>query len=251
MLRMTCRITNRLSRLLPSPLLVAAALVAPGAALPAPSDPVVAEALFLYDALPPGGRDLNLSLEVAKADPDPVTGASSFSTSPRLQLALALGERVGLTADVGFASGGAKALAAPGASLKLLLREPGPARTGLAASLDLYGSSDALREFEAGLGLGAIRALGRVTVRAGASLASGVSTWSPHLHAGLSAALAFGGRWRALAEIVNETSAQETSFAAGPTVKVALSGASALAAGALFPLAGDAPTFTIQLTHSL
>ena len=35
---------------------------------------IVAEALFLYDALPPGGRDLNLTFAVQEGEPDPVTG---------------------------------------------------------------------------------------------------------------------------------------------------------------------------------
>jgi hypothetical protein len=86
----------------------------------------------------------------------------------------------------------------PTASLKVLLRSPGPGRTGLSASLDLLGSTHSLAGTEAGLGLGAIRQVGRVGLRASASLATGASAWSPHLHAGASAALALGGRWRAL-----------------------------------------------------
>ncbi|WP_242343426.1 hypothetical protein [Anaeromyxobacter terrae] len=214
---------------------------------------VVAEALFLCDTLPPGGRDLNLSLALAEGEPDPVSGEAALQASPRVQLAMGLGERVGFTADVGLGTGGAVALEAPGASLKLLLRAPDAHRTGLSASLDLFGSTHALHESEAGLGLGAIRALGRVALRASASVASGVSSWSPHLHFGTSAAIALGARWRALAEVVSEVAAGEVAVSAGPTLKVALAENSALMAGALFPVSqgGALPVFTFQLTQSM
>lgn len=212
---------------------------------------LVAEALFLYDALPPGGRDLNLSLAVADGEPDPVTGETKLETSPRLQLAMGLGERVGFTVDVGIDTEGA--LDTPGASLKLLLRAPDAHTTGLAASLDLYGSTHSIDETEAGLGLGAIRSIGRVALRASAAVASTISSWSPHLHAGASAALALGDRWRALAEVVTEVQSGDVAVSAGPTLKVALHERTALMAGALFPVspAAGTPLFTIQLTQSM
>lgn len=220
----------------------------PAAASTPPAD-VVAEALFLCDTVPPGGRDLGLSVGVARGEPDPVTGEAPFVASPRLQLALALGERVGVTADVGFGAGG-DLVDAPGASLKILLRPPGAGRTGLAASVDLFGSAHHPLASEAGLGLGAIRSFGRVTLRAGASAASAISGWSPHLHAGTSAAVALGA-WRVLGEVVGELAGGAATWAAGPTVKLAATERTALAAGALVPLAGGAPTFTVQLTQAL
>jgi hypothetical protein len=218
----------------------------------APAPEIVAEAHFLCDPMPPGGRDLNLSVVVEEGEPDPETGDASLVTFPRLQLAMALGDRWGLTADVGLAAGGG-ALDAPGASLKLLLRAPDAGRTGLAASLDLYGSTHSLVESEAGLGLGAIHSLGRVALRAGASLATGLSGWSPHLHAGVSAAVALGDRWRALAEVVTDVAGGEAVVSAGPTVKLALGERTALMAGALFQVGPDAaaPSFSFQLTQAI
>ncbi len=220
-----------------------------GAAGPEP----VAEALFLCDALPPGGRDVNLSLALARGEPDPETGEAALLALPRVQLAIALAERVGLTADIGLADEGGAALDAPGASLKLLLREPRDGRTGFGASLDLFGSTHSVTESEAGFGLGAIRPLGRFALRASASVASGVGTWSPHLHAGVSAAAALGARWRALAEVVAGVAGGELEVSAGPTVKVALGEGTALMAGALFELArgAGAPAFLVQLTQSM
>jgi hypothetical protein len=212
---------------------------------------IVAEALFLRDDLPPGGRDLNLSLGIAEGEPDPATGETTYTASPRLQLALALGARLGFTADVGLASDGTE-IEAPGASLKLLLRSPGVERTGIAASLDLFGSTDSLDASEAGLGVGAIRALGRLALRAAVGAVTGVSSWSPHLHGGVSAALALGSRWRVLGEVVADGAGGELALGAGPTVKAALGEHAALMVGALFPierLAG--PTYTLQLTSSL
>jgi hypothetical protein len=234
---------------------LAAAALLPLAARPhEPAIPpeVVAEALFLCDHLPPGGRDLNLSVAIRRRDPDPASGAAGLAVAPRAQLAIALSERVGLTADAGIATEG-RAIDAPGASLKLLLSRPVPGRTGLAASLDLFGSTHALRETEAGLGLGAIRSLGRLALRAGASAATGVSSWSPHLHAGASAAAALGARWRALVEVVADVRAGAAALSAGPTVKVALGDATALMAGALFPATARAPrpTLALQLTRAL
>ena len=205
--------------------------------------------MFLCDALPPGGRDLTLSVAVAPVA-DPAMRASGFAASPRLQLAVALGERVGLTTDVGLGTNGS-ALDAPGASLKFLLRAPEPGRTGFAASADLFGGSHDPSASEVGFGLGAIGALGWVTLRAGASLATRVATFTPHAHGGVSGALAVGTRWRVLGEVVTMASAHAASYAAGPTVKVALGESASLAAGILFPLASEAPTFTIQLGHGI
>lgn len=219
----------------------------------AEAPPLVAEALFLCDPLPPGGRDLNLVLAVAPGQPDPVSGRTAYAVAPRLQLALALGARVGLTAEVGLGAAGSLALESPAASLKLLLREPGQGRTGLAMSLDLYGSTHSLVEAEAGLGLGAIRAVGPVTLRASATLASGVREWSPHLHAGASGALALAPAWRALGEVVTEVRRGGATLSAGPAVKVALGESTALVAGALFQLSGGPrlASFTTQLGQAL
>ncbi len=147
----------------------------------------------------------------------------------------------------------APAAAAPGASLKVLLRSPAEGRTGLAASLDVFGSTRALGASEAGVGVGAIRSFGRAALRAGASVASGVAAWSPHLHAGASAAAELGSRWRALAEVVTEVGRGAPALAVGPTVKLAIDGGTAVMAGALFPLAGVAagPTLAVQVTRAL
>jgi hypothetical protein len=219
----------------------------------APPRELVAEALFLYDAMPPGGRDLNLTVALERGEEDPQTGDTSLVASPRLQLAVGLGDRLGLTADVGLATADEVALDTPGASLKLLLRDPGDgSRTGLSGSLDLFGSTNSLDETEAGLGLGAIRALGPVALRAAASVATGVRSWSPHVHAGLSAALALGERWRALAEVVADIQGGTADVSAGPTLKLALGERTALMAGALFEVASPrTPLFTFQLTRSM
>ncbi len=233
----------------------AAGVLLPSAARPHdPAAPpqVVAEALFLCDHLPPGGRDVNLSVTAHRGGPDAAPGAASLALAPRAQVALAISERVGVTADLGFATEG-RAVEAPGASLKLLLRPPVPGRTGFAASLDVFGSTRALGESEAGLGFGAIRSFGRVALRAGASVASGVGSWTPHLHGGASAAAALGERWRTLAEVVTDVGRGMATLSAGPAVKVALDGATAVMAGALFPVTPGAasPTFALQLTRSL
>jgi len=241
-------------RLLLAASVAAAALLAPPAARPqeasvrasprefapeaAEAPSLVAEALFLCDPLPPGGRDFNLVVAVARGEPDPATGRAAFAVLPRLQLALALGERVGLAAEVGISAAGSLALDSPAASLKVLLREPGEGRTGLAANLDLYGSTHSLVETEAGVGLGAIRGAGPVTLRASATLASGVRAWSPHLHAGASAALALGPRWRALGEVVADVHRDGFAVSAGPTLKATLGEGTTLMAGALFQLSG-------------
>ena len=214
---------------------------------------LVAEALFLCDPLPPGGRGLNLVVAVARGEPEPATGRATFAVLPRMQLALAFGERVGLTAEVGLGTATTLALDTPGASLKVLLREPGEERTGLAVNLDLYGSTRSFLETEAGVGVGAIRALGPVTLRASGTLVSGVLAWSPHLHAGASAAVAMGPAWRALGEVVAEVRPRGVVVAAGPTLKVALGARASLMAGALFDLSGGPrlAAFTTQLGHAL
>jgi hypothetical protein len=237
-----------------------AAVAAAAALLPAaarPHDPgasaeVVAEALFLCDHLPPGGRDLNLSVAAHRAQPDPATGAAGLALAPRAQLAMAISERVGFTADVGIATEG-RPIDAPGASLKLLLRPPLAGRTGLAASLDVFGSTRALGESEVGVGLGAIRSFARAALRAGASVATPLGAWSPHLHGGASAAAALGTRWRALAEVVGDLGPGGASLSVGPAVKLAVDDGTAVMAGALFPLTGGGagPTFALQLTHGL
>lgn len=224
----------------------------PSAPERAPPPELVAEAHFLCDPLPPGGRDVNVSATFSQGEPDGATGETALEVSPRVQLAMALGERLGFTADVGIATDG-EVVDAPGASLKLLLRAPRPARTGLSVSVDLYGSTHSLTETEGGVGFGAIRSFGRFALRAGASLASGVSSWSPHLHAGLSGAVALGARWRVLAEAVTDVSGGRADLSLGPTVKLAITEHTALMAGALFGVtpAAAAPTFALQLTRSL
>jgi hypothetical protein len=231
-------------------LIFAAVLRAPPALAATPPAETIAEAMFLCDALPPGGRDLTLSVAVAPDGARSASGAPAYGAAPRMQLALARGARLGFTADVGLGSNGA-ALDAPGASLKLLLREPGADRTGLALSADLYGASHDPAASEAGIGLGAIRAVGRVTLRTGLSVATPITGLAPHLHAGASAALALGARVRVLGEVVTELRARETSWAAGPTVKVALSERASASAGVLAPLAGGPPTFAVQIAHGL
>src|SRR5512146_2519385 len=119
-------------RRLARPLLLATMLVAPLAARSeggtdggVAGRELVAEALFLGDTLPPGGRDLNLSLALER-DRDPVTGGAATLSAPRAQLAIGLGDRLGFTADVGLGMDGE---ADPGASLKMLLRDPDEGRT--------------------------------------------------------------------------------------------------------------------------
>jgi hypothetical protein len=234
-----CASASRVRRLALLVLLLAA--LAPLAARSAePGPEAVTEAAFLCDALPPGGRDLNFMVGVTPGN----------AVAPRMQLALGLGERFGLTADVGVdpSSG---ALRAPGASFKALLLEPGEDGPGLAASFDLL-SGDPGRPAEAALGLGVVQPFGRVTVRAGASLATPVTQAGPHLHAGASAAIALGA-WRVLGEVIAEAGAGRTAWAAGPTLKVALGASTALAMGALFSLdrLQRPTTILVQLTQGI
>ena len=217
-----------------------------------PATEIVAEALFLCDPLPPAGRDLGLSVVMVPGQPDPRTGEPSHLAQPRLQLALAIGERAGLTVDAGLGGEG-QAIQRPAASFKVLLRTPGSDRTGLSASLDLFGSTRSLAETEAGLGVGAIRQLGPFGLRASAALASGVTAWTPHLHAGASAAMALGPRWRGLLEVIAEAGSKGLALAAGPTLKVALSDGTALVVGLLLPLArsGPPPVLAFQVAQSI
>jgi hypothetical protein len=214
---------------------------------------VVAEALFLYDPLPAGSRDVNFSLGLAEGEPDPISGDADLVASPRLQLAGPLGERLGFTVDVGLDTIGEVELDAPGAAVKVLLREGGPGRTGLAASLDLYGSTHSLGDTAVGLGLGALRGVGPLGLRAAVSVATGVSSFEPHLHTGASAAMALGERFRVLAEVTADVSRDEVVIGAGPALKVQLGAATALMAGALFDVRPGAamPVFTFQLTQSM
>lgn len=224
-----------------------AAGVVPAAAAAHAAEPV-AESMFLCDPLPPGGRELSLSAAVTPDPGDRATGA--YSAAPRLQLAYALGARIGFTADVGLGANGAP-LEAPAASLKLLLRAPGDGRTGVALSADLAAVPRAPRQSELGLGLGAIRAIGAVTLRAGATLATPVGVPAPHLHAGASTAVPAGDRVHLLAEIVADVAAGAASWGAGPSVKVALARDATIAVGVLFSLAGAPPSFAVQLATAL
>jgi hypothetical protein len=214
---------------------------------------IVAEALFLYDALPPAGRDLNLTLTIEEGGPDATTGRTEVAILHQVQLALPLGDRAGFTVDIGTPADGDGSLDDARASLKLLLRAPRAVRTGVAVSVDLFGSSSSLAESEIGFGVGAIRGAGPFAFRAGAGIATRVSSWSPHLSAGVSAAVVLGARWRALLEITTDVDGGEAVVSAGPTLKVELSERTALMAGALFQVSpGPAtPGFTIQLARSL
>jgi hypothetical protein len=51
--------------------------------------------------------------------------------------------------------------------------------------------------------------------------------------------------------VVTEIAAGTATWAAGPTVKLAMRESTALMAGALVPFEGGLPTFTVQLTQSL
>lgn len=206
---------------------------------------IVAEALFLADTLPAGSHDFNLLLAVERH------GSDGVLTSPTLQFAAPLGDRMGFTVDVAIPKDGGT-IESPGASLKLLLRDAAPGSTGLSACADVYGSLDRAVDTEVALGLGALHPLGRVALRATALAATGVSGWTPHLHAGASTAFELSPRWRALAEVTADVSRHETAWRAGPTLKLALREHFSLMAGALFELGRTAlPRFTVQLTSSM
>lgn len=204
---------------------------------------IVAEALFLADTLPPGSHDLAVSVAVAHG--------RTLSASPRLQLASPLEERVGFTVDVGVPPEGG--LESPGASLKLLLRDAAVDAIGLSASLDVYGSLDRSVDSEVAIVVGALRPLGsRMSLRASALLATGVSTFTPHAQVGLSAALALGARLCALGEVLVDAGGGALTVSAGPALRLTLGGATSLMAGALFEAGGPAlPLFAFQLTRSL
>jgi hypothetical protein len=192
---------------------------------------LTAEALFLCDPVPPGGAELGLAVTVA-APPDQGTAPEA---TPRLQAALPLSDRVGLTVDVGLTS----APDAPSGSLKVLLVRPA-AGTALAASVDLFGATHGGDGPELGVGLALLHGAGPVTLRAALSGASPARAFGPHLHGGLSAAAPLGDRVRVLAELVGEVGGGERALAAAPGVKVAFDERTALALGVLLPLAGDA-----------
>ncbi len=212
---------------------------------------IVAESLFMYETLPVGGRELNLILGLEEGEPDPVTGKAAFIAVPEVELAVPLGSRLGFAAKLGIATDGKGIVEAPGASLRYYLLRPGAHRLGLAASLDVVGSTHSASDTEVGVGLGAIRAVGPVALRATLSGATRFSSWSPRLEGGVSAAIALGSRWCALAEVVTEAAGGDVTFAAGPTVKVQIAEHLGLKGGALFPLAPDlgTPAFAIQLTQ--
>jgi hypothetical protein len=219
---------------------------------PEGADEIVAEALFLADTLPAGSHDLTLVLAVEKGEADPITGKQKLSASPTVQLAAPLGGRMGLTVDVGITTDGG-GLEHPGFSLKYLLRDAGPGTTGFSASFDLHGSLGSEGDAEAALAFGALRPLGPVALRGTALVATGLSSGTPRLQAGVSAALALSARWRALAEMVADVSRDGMAVAAGPTMKVVLGESAALMAGVLFEVGGSVrlPVVTLQLTQSL
>ena len=205
---------------------------------------LVAEAAFVADTLPPGGRDLVASLGATSGDP---------GLSPRVQLAIGAGPRLGFTVDVGVAPArGGLALEAPAASVKLLLRAPGFDRTGVSLSLDLFGGPT-FAQSEAGLGVGLVRGVGPLTVRTALWGASPVGAFAPHAHAGASAALAAGSRVHLLAETVADLDGDAPAVAAGPTVKVQVAEAISFSASALLGMtaAADDAAVLFQLAHSL
>ncbi len=241
-------------------LILLALVLAPSVARSAPLAPAgeapetIAEALYLCDPVPTGGQEVSLAFTLRSRDGEGSTGGSELVPSPRVQLALALSDRLGLTVDLGFTrEQGRVAADAPGASLKLLLLDPAGGRTGLATSIDLFGSTHSLAEAEVGLGLGALRAFGPVTARASLSAATTISAWGPHLHAGASVALALSSRVRALAELVADLGNGERAVAAGPTLKGVLADRTTLAVGALLPIgAGTRPlVVTVLLTQGI
>jgi len=212
---------------------------------------LVAEAAFLIDTLPPTGRELALALSSTGGGPEGAT------TAARLQAAFALSDRLGVTAGAGLASapGSGLALDAPALSVKWLLRPAAAARTGFSASLDVLAAPGEPGGAELVAGLGALRQLGPFTARAALGMASVAGALAPHLHAGGSLAFAPAGPWRLLAEAIGEWSLdrQERSFAAGPTVKYALSDTSALAASLLVELVPVVRPLSVvvQLTRAL
>jgi hypothetical protein len=237
-----------------APLAALTLLAAPAAthAQQGEADEIVAEALFLADPLPAGGRDLSFTLALQRGEPDQATGEREVAAFPRLQFAAPIGDRFGFLADAGIRADG-DGVDDLVLAFKAILREAAPGRTGFSASADFYGSFDSEVDTAAGITLGAMRPLGPVTLRASALAATAISGWSPRLHAGASAALALGSRWRVLAEVMADVTREETVFGVGPTLKVALGDGFALMAGALFELAPTprSPVFALQLTASM
>jgi len=66
---------------------------------------------------------------------------------------------------------------------------------------------------------------------------STVGRWDPHVHAGLSAAIALGARARLLVEAVADLRGRGSALAAGPTLKVEVAQATTLSASALLGVA--------------
>ena len=103
------------TRLLLVLVLLAVALV-PLLARPATREPreeaseLVSEALFLCDPLPPGGPEVSLAVAARPRDQVDAAGPAT-ELHPRVQLALALAERVGVTIDVGLARDGGRLIA--------------------------------------------------------------------------------------------------------------------------------------------
>lgn len=217
----------------------------------AAADELVAEAAFLIDTLPPTGRELALSLSSTGGGPEGAT------TAARLQAALALSDRLGVTASAGLASapGSRLSLDAPALSVKWLLLPAASARTGFSASLDVLSAPGEPGGAELVVGVGALRQLGPFTARAALGVASVAGALAPHLHAGGSLAFAPGGPWRLLAESIGEWSPdrEERSLALGPTVKYALSDRSALAASLLVEVVPVLRplSMVVQLTRAL
>lgn len=215
---------------------------------------VVAEAFFLADPLPPGGHELNL---IVAGGPD---AHGTLDLLPAVELGLRPDPRVGLVVgaavepDSGVRRYGdyQSPLHSPAASLRVLLRSPEGGALGVATCLDVLGPGPG-HEVEATGGLGLIRAVGAVTLRAAASVTTSVTNWGPRLHAGLSAAVGIGRRWRLLGEAIVETAGGETAAWGGPSAKVELRPDVALAAGALLDLRDPAqpPRLIAQLTVGL
>ncbi len=204
----------------------------------AASEELVAEAAFLIDTLPPAGHELSLSFSSAAG----AAGEPDVSAA-RLQIALALGERLGVVGSAGVARenspGAGPALDAPALSVKWLLLPPTARGIGLSASLDVLAAPGEPGGAELVAGVGALRQLGPVTARVALGLASTAGALDPHLHAGGSLAVAPLARLRVLAEAVGEwsTGGDDTSLAVGPTVKYALSAETSLAASVLLGVA--------------
>jgi len=203
---------------------------------------VVAEAFFLADTLPPGGRELDLAVALEREP------AGEVAAAPTLQLATPLGERAGVTVDVGVGAGG---LERPGAAVKVLLREADPGATGLSASVDWHASPGPAGGGEVTLAVGALRRVGRIGLRATLLAVNGTSAWRPLARAGLSAAAELSRHVRVLAEVAADPRRGDTAISAGPTLKVSI-GDAALMAGAMLEVGRPGrQAFAVQLARSL